>query len=79
MKLPLYAKRLAALMQQAKWRDEDLSVAAGVSARQIGGLRNGRVDQMRPATARVLAAALAAQLKRPVSQQYVAGDPDAES
>ncbi len=78
MKPPLHAKRLRALLRQANWRDEQLAVEAAVSARTISDIRRGCTRSVRPATARCIAAAFSAELKRPVTPEYIAGDPTAE-
>ena len=79
MKLPTVAVRLNALLKQAGWRNEDLAVAAAMSAGSIAAIRRGRSRTVRPATARCIAAALSERLGRRVSPQYVAGDSSAES
>lgn len=75
---PTYSVRIVSLMREAGWTDAHLAAAAAVSARTIADIRNGRSASLRPASARVIAAALSSKLGREVTPEYVAGDRGAE-
>ena len=71
-----YARRLRRLMREARWRDEDLAVAAHISVRTVAQLRQSRRPSMRRSTAGMIAQALETRLRRPISVAYVAGERD---
>lgn len=68
-KLPVHARRLAAIMQRERISDARLEVASGVSSRTIAAVRLGRTDTIRSVTADALARGLTTLLGRPIGAE----------